>query len=113
MNREAFEKFLDEALECIKTFDVDKIILFGSYASGRADEESDADIFILKKELPPRQIQHYRRKIEKKLIPMQRKYKIGIDLLVDNEENAKIRLEKIGDQFYEEIFSKGKILYAQ
>jgi predicted nucleotidyltransferase len=35
-------------VECLRRYDPDKIILFGSYARGDADEYSDIDLLIIK-----------------------------------------------------------------
>jgi hypothetical protein len=37
--------------------------------------------------------------------------KIEFDLLVDNQERINQRI-KLGDRFYEEIITKGKVIYA-
>ncbi len=40
---------LKRAIECIKKYDPEKIILFGSYARGEIDEYSDMDFVVIKK----------------------------------------------------------------
>ena len=40
---------LKRAIECIKKYKPEKIILFGSYARGDADKYSDLDFVVIKK----------------------------------------------------------------
>ena len=42
------EKLKDEIVERLKPLDPDKVILFGSYAYGTPNEDSDIDLFLLK-----------------------------------------------------------------
>jgi len=42
------DKF-NQAIECIKKYNPEKIILFGSYARGEIDEYSDLDFVVIKK----------------------------------------------------------------
>ena len=45
------EKIKDEIIERLKPLKPDKIILFGSYAYGTPNEDSDIDLFIIKNDL--------------------------------------------------------------
>jgi len=42
------EKLKEEIVERLKPLNPDKIILFGSYAYGTPNEDSDIDLFLLK-----------------------------------------------------------------
>jgi len=42
------EKIKPEIIEKLKLLNPDKIILFGSYAYGKPNEDSDIDLFLLK-----------------------------------------------------------------
>lgn len=88
----------------VKEFNPEKIILFGSYAWGNPTDDSDIDLFIIKKSVLSRleRQMELRRKLWGSDIPM--------DLLVYTPEEVKKRLD-IEDPFIEYIFSKGKILY--
>jgi predicted nucleotidyltransferase len=84
-------------------FKPQKIILFGSYASGNPRPESDVDLLVvmetsLKEMQQAQQIRQY-------LNPL-----FGIDLMVRTPANLAKRLEW-GDLFLQEVVSKGKILY--
>lgn len=84
-----------------------KIILFGSYAWGMPDDDSDIDLLVIKdtKERP-----HRRNVNARKLVSsLRRGY--GLDILVITPEELKSRLE-IGDQFLQEIISRGEVLYG-
>ena len=89
---EEIKKILLECLEC------EAIILFGSYARGTQNAESDIDIAIKTKN-----------KINKK-----RLYEIS-NLLEDKlkKEVDLINLDEIGDTFRYEILINGKTLYCE
>jgi predicted nucleotidyltransferase len=85
-------------------FDPDRIILFGSYAYGTPDENSDVDLLVVmpaKNELT--QATRIRLAV-KRCFPM--------DLIVRTPENLRRRLEE-GDWFLREIVAKGKVLYEK
>ncbi len=85
-----------------------KIILFGSYAYGNPNKDSDIDLFIVKDTPHIRTIDR-RLKIRKLLREENRK--ISISLLVYTSGEVTERLS-IGDDFVKEIMENGKILYA-
>jgi predicted nucleotidyltransferase len=89
---------------------VEKIILFGSYASGNAGPESDIDLLILKR-LKEDEIRNFRLAYKKALWNKLSKYNIPFDLLVEDENRMHERI-KMGDLFYKEILSNGKVIYA-
>lgn len=86
-----------------KEYKPEKIYLFGSYAWGKPNQDSDFDLFIIKKTKEDRRLRQLKvRKIIKGELP--------VDILVYTPKEAERRL-KIGDFFVEDIFNKGKILY--
>ncbi len=90
-----------------ESYNPEKIILFGSYAWGLPDEDSDIDILVIKdtEETP-----HRRNVNARKLVSsLRRGY--GLDILVITPEELKSRLN-IGDKFLEEIISRGERLYG-
>ncbi len=107
------EKLKEEIVERLKPLNPDKIILFGSYAYGNPDEDSDIDLFLLKDGLKIENIRSYKLELQKSLFDVQKKYLLGIDLFVDSNERTKYRMEKVKDQFYNEVFSKGEVIYAK
>ena len=90
-----------------ESYNPEKIILFGSYAWGLPDEDSDIDLLVIKDtdERP-----HRRNVTARKLVSSVRKG-YGLDIVVITPEELKSRLE-IGDQFLQEIISRGEVLYG-
>ena len=106
-------KVKDEIVSSLLPLKPDKIILFGSYAYGEPREGSDLDLFLVKEGLPKEEVRLYKLQLQKQLLSLQKKYLVGIDLFVDSSERIEERITTIKDQFYQEIFSKGKLLYAK
>lgn len=83
----------------------EKIILFGSYAWGKPNKDSDFDLLIVKKE-------------KKNLLKEQQKIReiidgeIAADILVFTPKEIKKRLA-MGDFFFEDIIKKGKYFYGK
>jgi predicted nucleotidyltransferase len=102
---------IQELVERIKQFDPEKVILFGSYAYGTPTDDSDVDLFVVKN-IDMQDIRQTRIEIRRSLFNIIWNNKIELDLLVDNEEHINYRIN-IGDKFYEELTTKGKILYAK
>jgi predicted nucleotidyltransferase len=85
-------------------FRPDKVILFGSYAYGTPNEDSDVDLLVI---MPTRNKHGQRVKIR-----MAFTAPFPMDLLVRTPEEMKWRLGE-GDLFHTEIVSKGKVLYEK
>ena len=84
----------------------DKIILFGSYAIGKANEDSDLDLMVIKAtDLPrPQRTFQVRKMLYGALVP--------IDLIVYTpDEIAESRGNKFS--FVSEVMKTGKILYER
>ncbi len=107
------ETLKSQIVERLKPLNPDKIILFGSYAYGTPNEESDIDLFLLKEELKKEDVRTYQLALQIQLLDLQKKYLVGIDLIVDSSERVKTRIRDINDQFYSEIIEKGRVLYAK
>ncbi|HUT84230.1 MAG TPA: nucleotidyltransferase domain-containing protein [Thermodesulfobacteriota bacterium] len=88
----------------------EKIILFGSYAYGTPTKESDVDFLIIRGTQKP----FHKRWAEVCHIisEIRRGTGIAFSPFVVTPEELKERLQ-MGDQFFEEIISKGKVLYAR
>ena len=106
------EKLKPLIVERLKPLNPDKIILFGSYAYGSPNEESDIDLFILK-DIEKDKIRNERIKGQTLLWDLVKKEKIGFDLFLDNNKSVEDRILNYKDQFYQEILTKGKVLYAK
>ena len=97
------EKIEKEIVERLIPLQPEKIILFGSYAAGRATDDSDIDMLVIM----PFDGSSINKSAEMRL-SLSSKY--SIDLLVRTPQQIKRRLE-LGDCFYQEILDKGKVLY--
>jgi len=105
------EAVIQQLVERILKFDPEKIILFGSYAYGNPVKDSDIDLFVVKN-IDEQEIPKTRIEIRRSLFNIVWNNKIEVDLFVDNEEHIKYRVN-IGDKFYEELNTKGKVLYVK
>lgn len=85
----------------------EKIILYGSYAYGKPDRNSDIDLLIIK-ETDERPID---RRIQVRKIADIR-LAIAFSPFVMTSKEIKYCLNR-GDQFIEEIMNKGKVLYEK
>jgi predicted nucleotidyltransferase len=92
------------ARQVAERFQPDKIVLFGSYAYGTPQADSDVDILVI---MPARNELDQAFKIRCQ-VPTQ----FPMDLIVLKPSNVKWRLEE-GESFLTEIMSRGKILYEK
>ena len=93
--------------QVVEAYRPEKIILFGSYAYGKPDSDSDIDLLIVKKTSE----RFIDRLIHVRQIVSDPKRSIPFEPLVLTPHELEERLA-IGDQFIEEIVTKGKVLYA-
>lgn len=100
----------EQITRAIRPLEPEKIILFGSYAYGLENTDSDIDLLLLK-ELSEDKIKDYRLKVRKKLWEQFKGQGISFDVLVDSNSRVQKRIA-LGDLFYSEIINKGKIIYA-
>jgi len=102
--------YITQIVERVKLEQPEKIILFGSYAYGNPDKESDIDLFIIKN-LDSKELRDFRINLKLKLWDLIKKWNIPVDIIVDNQYRIDQRI-KDGDMFYKEILSKGNVVYA-
>lgn len=105
------KKKIAENLEKIKELIVDKykpekIILFGSYAWGKPNKDSDFDLFVIKKSNKTRR----QRQIDVQTIIFGSD--MPVDVLVYTPKEIGIRLD-INDMFIKKIINTGKVAYAK
>ncbi len=103
------QKFIDKikkiAQKIGKEYQVEKIILFGSYAWGNPTQDSDFDLLIVKKE-------------KKDFIQEQQKIRevidgeLPVDILIYTPKELDKRLE-MGDFFFQDVINKGIIIYGE
>ncbi len=100
---------ISEVVDKIKNeYQPEKIILYGSYAYGKPTKDSDIDLFIVK-ETAARRVDRF---VEVSQIIHEPKRHISISPMVYTPQEVKERLA-LGDDFVEEVLSKGEVLYAR
>ncbi len=99
-------KVIKKIVRFLNPYKPEKIFLFGSFAWGRPNRDSDIDLLIIKRT----------KKNPYQRIPEARLYLSKIDrafdILVMTPEEIKKRL-KLGDFFIKEILQRGKLLYER
>ena len=100
------EKINEVINRIVKNVNPEKIILFGSYASGNPSEDSDLDILIVKEMRMPRYKRS--REVKKHLRGM----KIPIDVIVYTKKEIK-KWEGTKTAFINQVIKQGKVLYGQ
>ncbi|MDR1073072.1 MAG: nucleotidyltransferase domain-containing protein [Treponema sp.] len=90
------------------------MILFGSYAKGAANENSDIDIMVI---LDNNDVaKNYEERLQKKLyinkLVRNINYKIPLDILIYSKEEYKI-VKNCGNYFIDEIEKTGEIIYEK
>ena len=101
------EKVKSQIVKALMPLKPDKIILFGSYAYGTPDENSDIDLFLIKNNLSAKSMREYELEAHMSVIELIRKYHVGFDILADTMQN----LQKREDYFHKvDILQNGKVL---
>lgn len=104
------EELKHEIVERLKPLDPDKIILFGSYAYGTPNEDSDIDLFLVKDSLEVDNFEKYELEASRNITDLIYKYKTGFDLLSASSRY----LNEREDYFYKvDILQNGKVLYER
>ena len=88
-----------------KAADPVKIILFGSYATGKADENSVLDFLVVEKELKARRMEMVR--LRRILRPL----RIPVDIIVVSEQVFNEWADTPGTVIYEAALEGGGIMY--
>ncbi|VVB90153.1 Nucleotidyltransferase domain protein [uncultured archaeon] len=103
ISKENIVQIANKIAEC---FNPEKIILFGSYAWGKPDRDSDLDLFVIMEsiERPIKRAAALRRILKNRYVPM--------DIIVRTPEELKHRIE-IGDPFIKKILRDGRVIYAR
>ena len=105
---------LDNLVFSLKASDPYRVILFGSYANGNHDENSDLDLMVI---LDNHHVSKtYEERLNKKLfvrnLVLEMNRKLSIDILVYSKEELNI-LKRNGNYFIEDIEKTGKIIYEK
>ena len=91
----------------IQTLSPEKVYLFGSFAEGRATEESDIDIYVVVQD-EPRNLLDLTVQAYRAIRPVQTR---AVDIIVNTEDRFESRKDRIGIE--REVAEKGILLYAQ
>lgn len=103
------DKILNEIVEKLqREYKPLKIILYGSYAYGTPNIDSDIDLLIVKN-TSERSVDRF---VKVKKIIYNPKRKIPVSPLIYSPDEVKERL-RIGDDFIKEILNKGVTLYEK
>ncbi len=101
-------------VERLKPLDPEKIILFGSYANGTPNENSDMDLYVVTKdEFIPQSYKQKRdivRLISNKIIDI--RTRASVDLLVHTKKMSE-EFFKSKSSFAKEILEKGELIYGK
>lgn len=95
---------IQKVLECLKRYNPEQIIVFGSYARGEADERSDLDVVIIK--------QTEKRFLDR-LIEAARclDNDLGkVDVFVYTREEFE-EMRQRGNPFIEKVVTEGRVIY--
>ncbi|OGR87602.1 MAG: hypothetical protein A3A86_08020 [Elusimicrobia bacterium RIFCSPLOWO2_01_FULL_60_11] len=89
----------------IKGYHPEKLILYGSAASGKMTPDSDVDFLVIK---------DTKKNAWKRLLDVDRyiEHTVPVDVLVYTPAEIKKRLS-MGDFFIEDIMNSGKVIYAK
>lgn len=106
MNKKLIDKKIKDVVDkIVHELKPEKVILFGSHAWGTPTEDSDVDLFVVKKSKVPRR--ERQRDLRFRIYPPN----LPLDLLVYTPEEINERLS-LGDLFIRSIIEKGRSLYV-
>jgi len=105
------EKLKHEIVERLKPLDLDKIILFGSYAYGTPNEDSDIDLYVVTKDEFIPQSYREKRTVSKTVSKAIRDLRshVPIDLIVHTKSMAD-KFKQLNSSFSREVLTHGKVL---
>lgn len=101
------QKMLDQIVaQIVDVSQPEKIILFGSYARGDANEDSDFDLLIIEREVTARRKESVR--IRRALRPL----RVPVDILVYSRDEVKRYGNIMGTVLYPAL-REGKVIYGE
>jgi len=107
-----YDTYIPLIVEELKKASPEKIILFGSYAYGNPNEDSDLDIIVVTADEYMPSTNREKMLIHHQYNPLIKKFRefVPIDLMVYTKTMF-LQLINTGSLFAEEISHKGKVLY--
>lgn len=105
------EALKHEIVERLKPLDPDKIILFGSYAYGTPNEDSDIDLYVVTKDEFIPQSYEEKRNVTRAISSAIRdlRSKTAIDLIVHTKFMSN-KFKELNSSFSRELLNKGIVL---
>ncbi len=102
------EDLKKEIIENLQPINPDSVILFGSYAYGEPDADSDIDLYVVTKDNFIPQTYHEKRKVVRRVSRalMDIRLKVGLDLMVHTHAMHK-KFYALSSLFAKEIQEKG------
>ncbi|MDR4497215.1 MAG: nucleotidyltransferase domain-containing protein [Candidatus Scalindua sp.] len=85
----------------------EKILIFGSYARGDSDQDSDLDLLVIKDS------QQKNREIRREIDRLLTGRRFGIDIIVRKPEEVAENLKNRNPFYLHHIFKDGKVLYER
>ncbi len=105
------EEIQKDIITALESLELDKVILFGSYAYGIPNSHSDIDIYVVTRDdYTPKSYKEKRAlvwNVSEKILDIRKKY--AIDLLVHTKEMHRKFIE-LKSSFSKEILEKGIVL---
>jgi predicted nucleotidyltransferase len=104
----------DALVEALKPSDPFKVVLFGSYANGTPNEDSDVDIMVVldNNDVSKTREERLSKKRWIRTLVLELNRKIDIDLLVYSKEELKM-VKEYGNTFVIEVEKNGKVIYEK
>ena len=101
------KKLKEITSKIVREYQLEKIILFGSYAWGNPGPDSDVDLFVAKK--TDRSSREVAREISRSIFPRP----FPLDILVYTSSEIEKKIKEDRNLFIEDIINKGKVLYGK
>ena len=114
VRKNSMDDILDNLVLSLKASDPYKIILFGSYATGNQNENSDVDIMVIldNHHVSKTYEERLRKKVSVRNLVLEINRKIPLDLLVYSKEELNL-VKQNGNYLIEEIEKTGKVIYEK
>ncbi len=110
----ASDVYINEILSSLSPLNLKKVLLFGSYATGSQNEDSDIDLLVVLDEnyIPDSYDDWLEIKMQVRRLLRDINNNVGIDLLVYTSPQYEI-IQKNMNSFQKEIHETGKVLYEK